>query len=182
MNDWCLEYWGEYLWSHKGDRLYQSITLICRISTVVAAAFRVRPPSFPPFLGFLDLLMPSLGAPFLFLLSFCSAVCKREASACKQLTGFNETCQKCFYTLSLRVKLSSWLIRLPGTSCPLRPAAPLSCSPRAALRCLHEGSPPPLLPCLMSIQMSVEQRSTRRRYPLSTDDTWENFTPSHQHL
>lgn len=86
--------------------MYQSITLICRISTDVAGAFRVRPPSFSSFLGFLDLLLPSLGAPFLFLLSFCSAVCKREARACKQVTGFKETRQKRFYTLSLRVKLS----------------------------------------------------------------------------
>lgn len=87
-------------------RMYQSFTLICRISTVVAAAFSVKPPSFSSFFDFLGLLLPSLGAAFLFFLSFCSSVCKREASEHQQLTGFNETCQKCFNMQSLRGKSS----------------------------------------------------------------------------
>lgn len=58
------------------------ITLICRISTHLAAAFSVRPFSFPvPVFGFLS-LPSSLTVPFLFLVSACSFDCKRKANYC----------------------------------------------------------------------------------------------------
>lgn len=60
--------------------LSKSITLTCRISTHLAAAFSIKPSSFSlPVFGFFSFLPSSFTAPFLFLVSVCSLTCKRKA-------------------------------------------------------------------------------------------------------
>ena len=61
--------------------LDRCVTLICRISTHLAAAFSVRPSSLSAF-GFLIFLPSSLTAPFLFLVSAGSFDCERRANYC----------------------------------------------------------------------------------------------------
>lgn len=74
--------------------LSKCITLMCRISTYLAAAFSIKPSSFSlPIFGFFSFLPSSFTVPFLFLVSVCSLDCKRKAKCRGRWRKFCEICQ-----------------------------------------------------------------------------------------